>query len=126
ALGSGGEETVPLLLAGSKLSKLAEEVLEAAGRLLSPALADRERLLRLAVAVDDHVGDLLDLGVADPLADRLVRVVDLDAVRDLRGQRTGGLAMVLAHGNHADLDGREPERERAGVVLDQDADEALE
>src|SRR5438270_9927371 len=106
---------MPLLLAGSKLSKLSEEVLETVGGLLSPALADRERLLRLAVAVDDHVGDLLELGVADPLADRLVRVLDLDAVGDLLGERTGRLPVILADRDHPHLHGREPEREGAGI-----------
>ena len=38
----------------------------------------------------------------------------------------GRLAMLLADGEHAHLHRREPERERAGVVLDQDPDEALE
>ena len=38
----------------------------------------------------------------------------------------GRLTMLLADGEHAHLHGREPERERAGVVLDQDPDEALE
>ncbi len=43
-------------------------------------LADRERLLRLSVAVDDDVRNLLELGVPDPLGDRLVTCVQLDAI----------------------------------------------
>ena len=49
-------------------------------RLAAAALAHGERLVRLAVAADDRVRDLLELGVADPLAERLVALVDVDAV----------------------------------------------
>ena len=34
--------------------------------------------------------------------------------------------MLLADGDEADLHGREPEREGSGVVLDEDAEEALD
>src|SRR6476469_8111651 len=42
------------------------------------AIPKRQGLL---VAVDDDVRDLVDLGVPDPLADGVVRLVHLDAVR---------------------------------------------
>src|SRR5215471_6089634 len=77
---------VPLLLAGLQATKFFEQDCKRFRRLLSAVLADRERLLGLLVAVDDHVRDLLDLGVADPLADGLVRVVDLDAVGNPGGE----------------------------------------
>src|SRR5204863_2302522 len=72
--------------------------------------------------------DLLDLGVADPLADGLVALVHFYAiaVAELPRELLRRPAMVLADRNHPDLDGREPEGERARVVLDQDPDEALE
>ena len=42
------------------------------------------------------------------------------------GDRCAQPRGVLAHRQHAHLNGSEPEREGAAVVLDQDADEALE
>src|SRR6266568_4887069 len=67
ALGSEGEERVPPLLAGSQGTKFCEQRCEALRRLLSSTLADGERVLRFLVPVDDHVRDLLDLGVPDSL-----------------------------------------------------------
>ena len=84
---------------------------------------------RLAVAADDDVRDLLELGVADPLAERLVALVDVDAdarVVERAASSARRLAVRLADRQHAHLHGRQPERERAGVVLDQDPDEPLE
>ena len=76
----------PCLQASQGSSQFCDQFVEASCRLLAAALAHGERLLGLAVAVDDDVRDLLDLGVADPLADRLVALVDLDAeVRELLG-----------------------------------------
>ena len=95
--------------------------------LLSPMLPDGDRIVGFLVAPDDDVRDLLDLGVADPLAHRLVRVVDLDAeLAQLLGERLRRLAVVEPDRDHAHLHRREPDRERAAVVLDQDPDEALE
>ena len=74
-------------------------------------------------------GHLVELGVADPLADGLVAVVDLDAVPGVAqpvGERVRGVAVRVADRDDAHLHGREPEREGAAVVLDQDPDEALE
>ena len=96
---------------------------------LAAALADGHRLARLAVAPDDDVRHLLELGVADPLAERLVALVDVGAhaCEVERADELGGsLAVRLRDREHAHLHRREPDRERAGVVLDQDADEALE
>src|ERR671930_45881 len=53
-------------------SKLRAQFLQAQNRLLAAVAPDGEVRIRLLVAVDDHVWDLLDLGVADPLPDRLV------------------------------------------------------
>src|SRR5690348_12721861 len=49
----------------SKGSKLRHEVGKPEGLLRPAALPDGQALLALAVAVDDHVGDLLQLGLAD-------------------------------------------------------------
>ncbi len=89
--------------------------------------ADRDRILRLLVAPDHHVRDLLDLRVADPLADRLVGVVDLDPeLVELLRERGGRLAVVQADRDDPHLNRGEPDRESAGEMLDQDAHEALE
>ena len=64
---------------GRELAETREQCVERERRLLSPALAHRERVVGLAVAVHDHERHLLELGVADPLAERVVAVVDLDA-----------------------------------------------
>src|SRR5688500_14602126 len=59
----------PLLLSGPDRSNLREEpfakLREAQRRLLAAPLAHRKRLVRLAVAVDDRVRHLLELGVPD-------------------------------------------------------------
>ena len=42
-----------------------------------------------------------------------------------RGERSRGVAMRLPYGQDAHLDGREPERELAPVVLDEEGHEPL-
>src|SRR4051794_12146878 len=69
----GGERLVRPCLPGAKGSKFRPEFLERKGGLPTSVLADRERLVRFLVAVDDHEGDLLHLGVPDALPDRVVR-----------------------------------------------------
>src|SRR6266478_1282384 len=64
----------------SKGSKLRHEVGKPEGLLRPAALADGQAVLALAVAVDDHVRDLLQLGLADALADRLRRLPHVDAI----------------------------------------------
>src|SRR5437660_9994303 len=76
----GGERRFRPCLPGNQGSKFALEFSKRQGALLPSPLAHGEALVALLVPVDDHEGDLLDLGVADPLADRLVGVVDLDAI----------------------------------------------
>src|SRR4029453_12921607 len=86
--------------------------------LLAAVLADGQRVVGLLVPEDHHIGDLLHLGVADPLADGVVRAVDLNAVvQELLRQRLRRLAMSLTDGQDPDLDRREPEREGAPVSL---------
>src|SRR6266545_309399 len=114
-----------------ELSKVLQETIDrGSGQSLLAAGAYRQLAgLDLLVPVHERVRNLLDLGIADPLADGLVALVDVDAVAGA-AQRLGDtgscLAMRLPHGHDAHLHGREPERERAAVVLDEDADEALE
>src|SRR5687768_16483651 len=123
----------PLLLSGADRSnsgaEFREQLVEGARGLPAAVLAHGERLVRLAVAVDDRVGDLLKLCVANPLAERLVALVDVDA-EALRlhplAQRADRVAVRLADRDQPQLHGGEPEGEGAGVVLRQDADEALE
>src|SRR5579864_5423968 len=125
----GGEERVRPCFSGGKRSKLREEIRKRFLRLPAPALADREALLALAVAEDDREGDLLELGGANPLADRLGRLADVHPVAGLRQAPDDAerrLEMALADREDADLHRREPEGEGAREVLDQDPDEALE
>src|SRR6185369_13279618 len=92
--------------------------------------ADRYRALGcFAIPRDEHVRDLLQLGLTDLIANLLLAVVELHA------KPGGGKFVVnrrrirlMAVGNrqHDGLNRRQPEWERAGVVLDQNGDEALE
>ena len=86
-------------------------------------------VLLFAVAHHQHVRDLLQLRVADLEVDLLVALVHggadagrvellLDAARVFR--------LPVGDRQHDRLHGRQPHRERAGVVLDQDAEEALD
>src|SRR5947208_11400017 len=63
--------------ASADIAKLAEEFLEAPGRLPAASVAHRERALGLPVAVDDDLRDLLQLRVPDSLAERLVTLVHI-------------------------------------------------
>src|SRR3990170_8729202 len=65
---------------GDEVAEGREQLVEGACRLASSSLSHGERLLGLAVPVDDDEGDLLELGVADPLPERLVPLVDIDTV----------------------------------------------
>src|SRR6478672_1875637 len=76
----GGEERVRSCFSGVKRSKLFEEIRQRLHALASAPLADREARLALAVAEDDRERDLLELARADPLADRLLRLADVDPV----------------------------------------------
>src|ERR1051326_493886 len=76
----GGERRFRPCLPGTQSSKLSPKIIQRLGGLVAAVLAHRECIVGLLVAVHDDVRDLLDLGVPDPLADRLVAVVDLDAV----------------------------------------------
>ena len=62
-----------------KPAKSLEKLGERERRLPASVLSDGERLVRLAIAVDDDERDLLELGVADALAEGLVALVDLRA-----------------------------------------------
>ena len=95
----------------------------------SPPAPVQPENVRLAIAVDDDERHLVELGVADPLAERVVAVVDLDAIAlrcEAVVKRGRVLPVPLADWDHPRLHRRDPERERAGVVLDEDPDEALE
>ena len=73
--------------------------------------------------------DFIDLGIADFAADFVAGKIraatdagGLESVEDL----SGVFVLVLGDGQHAHLLGREPQREVAGKVLDENAHEALE
>src|SRR5882762_840052 len=93
-------------------------------------VADRDRSrLGLLGADDEHVGNLLELRVADLGLQLLVAVVEVRA--EARGaQFAGNVSRVngefFAERQNFRLHGRQPHRKRAGVVLDQDAEKALD
>src|ERR1017187_4142087 len=94
------------------------------------AVADGDQaIFLLAVAHYQHVRDLLHLGFADLEVHLLIAIVHggadsgvVELLLDLA--RVRGLA--IRDRQHDGLNGRQPHRERAGVVLDQDAEEALD
>ena len=93
------------------------------------ASGGRRASLDLAIAENEHVRDLLFLGLPDLVLHPVVRVVDLDpepARGEDRGQLAAGLHMPIGDRDDDRLDRGQPERERPGVMLDEDADEPLE
>src|SRR5690606_1443908 len=83
----------------------------------------------LFLAHHDHVGELLQARLADLVADTVGPEIGFTAqagVEESFGDLTGVLAEPFAHGNHGELHRREPHRERARVILDDDTHEALE
>src|SRR5947209_18380524 len=92
----GGERRFRPCLPGTQGSKFRPKISKRKGGLPAPVLADCQGLVGLLVAVDDDEGDLLHLGVPDPLADGVVGIVHLDAVAcEPPGETAGGLAMPL-------------------------------
>src|ERR671936_3218791 len=79
----GGEERSAPACAESQSSESVQEFLQSGRGLLAPALAHRQSRVALAVAPDDHEGDLLELGLANSLAHRLLTLVDLRTVARL-------------------------------------------
>src|SRR3954451_6301058 len=82
-------------------------------------------VLDIVVSDDQHVRHLLQLGPADAGAQRLVgparlrpETLALEAVGDAHGVGV----VVVAHRQHLDLHRRQPRREGAGVVLDEDGE----
>ena len=94
----GGEERVRPCFSGGKRSKPRRKIGEGLGRLPASALPDGQARLALAVAVDDHERNLLELRAADPLPDRLRRLphVDPEAAKDgLYGDGVQGTARLV-------------------------------
>ena len=84
---------------------------------------------RLPVADHQHVGDLLQLGLANLVVHLFLAVVELDpepAPRAVGADLPGVVQVPIGNRQDDRLHRRQPERERAGEVLDQDGDEALE
>src|SRR5450759_1738573 len=98
--------------------------------LLPCPIADGDRSsLDLAVTQDEHVLNLLLLSQPDLVLHAAIRAVDLhpkparlDQLRQL--VCAGGMAIRYRDDHH--LDGRTPDREGAGEVLDHDSDETLQ
>ncbi len=74
-------------------------------------------------------GNLLQLGLADLITNLLLPLVHLDAQPGRRQPLSHGPGVVevaIRNRQHHHLHGRQPQRERPGVVLDQQGDEPLE
>ena len=109
---------------GREIAESSEELVERQGRLARAPLAHCEGVVGLAVAVHDDERDLLELGVADPLPERLVAFVDIHAEAFATQPLAEGLRRLpvpKAYRQDAHLHRREPEGERSRVVLDEDA-----
>ena len=86
-------------------------------------------LLRLPVAQNEQVGNLHIARFANFEADFLVAQVDFRAdagLFELLLKRAGGVVGAVGDGHDLRLHRAEPQRERAGEVFRQDADEALD
>ena len=98
--------------------------------ILAAAGADGDgACLHVAVADDQHEGNLLERGLADLLADLLVALVNLYAEAlavELGGGGLGVLDGAVGHGQDLDLHRGQPCGEGTGEVLGDDADEALD
>ena len=107
-----------------------DEVREGLNTLLTGEGAHGNRVaFRFLIAEDEHIRDLLALCLADLVADLLVAQIGLDAQASLLqtvGNVLGVVVRAVSDGHDLDLHGREPQRERAGIVLGEDADEALD
>ena len=91
--------------------------------------SDRDRsCLGLPLADHRHVRNLVGFGVPDPVAQRLRPVIQAGPQTRLLHLGHEGRRIIpdgIGDREHTHLLGREPHRERARVVLDQPADEAL-
>src|SRR5438045_993725 len=131
SLADRGELGRSLTLAVDFVQRLTEELVDAARPQIAAAAAAHRHgaLRRLAIPDPQHIRDLLQLRFADLIVDLLLAGVELRP--EPRGRqpflhrRPVGRMPV---GNRQDdrLERRQPEREGARVVLDQDRDEALE
>src|SRR6266702_1462155 len=78
---------------------------------------------------DEHVGNFLELRIADFRRQLFVTIVKMDAqivALQSFGDVLGVVGDFFADRADLHLHGREPKRKRAGVMLDQDAEEALD
>ncbi len=108
-----------------------DERLEGLRSQIAPGPApDRDGgLCRLAVAGHQHVGHFLQLGFADLISNLLLPLVELHAEAGRRqavAYRPRVFGVSIGNRQDHDLDRRQPERERPGIVLDQQGDEPLE
>ena len=78
---------------------------------------------------DEHVGDLLELRIADFRPQLLVAAIHFDPQAGLPELGRGVVRVIqklFRKGQHDGLHRRQPDRKRAGEVLDDDGDEALQ
>src|SRR6266536_3421229 len=118
-------------LGGDGLLQQLGELLERHGAEVLAGAQPRahQLLVHLALAEHQHDRDLLELRAADLGRQGGVLVVDVDA--EAAGAQGGGdllgvPALLQPDRDRLDLHRRDPQRERASGVLDQDADEPLQ
>ena len=94
------------------------------------ALAERDGMaIDFLIAEDEHIRNFLALRVADLRVHAVRTSVDMHpqpGIAQLGGDFISGLDMAIGDRDDFGLDRGEPGGERAGVVLDQDAEEAFE
>ena len=101
----------------------------ALGLIAAPGVDADRAGLDVVVADDEDVRELLQLGLADPRAERLLGLAEdgPEAVALQPVDDAGGVGVVVAaHREHPDLLRGQPGRERAGVVLHEHAEEPLD
>src|SRR5690349_16649211 len=83
----------------------------------------------LSGADHEHIGNFLHLRIADLGRQFFVAVIEMDAdavALESFGHMLRIVGDFLTDWTDFDLHGSEPERERSGVMLDQDAEESLD
>src|SRR6185436_2650103 len=130
-LASAAEPRLGQALGGRLVDERGREVVErhALGLDALPIAHSELARLDLLVADHEHVGGLRELRGADLLADSLPALVHGGTQPDRpqeRGELPRMLEVTVGDRHQAHLLGREPEGERAGVVLDQHGAESLD
>src|SRR3954470_6064143 len=127
----GGQACFGFTLGGDFGQRLADEFLHAARAEIAAGAAPHRHgpFGGFAIPGHQHVGNLLELRLADLISNLFLAVVELGP-QPRRGQPRphclGRGGVTVGNRDALALHRREPQRERARIVLDQDRDEPLE